>query len=42
MRNFSGINFNCTCKLYLDLVIRIDFDKNLIYAEMQAAEILVK
>ena len=42
MRNFSGINFNCTCKLHLDLLIRIYFGKNLIYPEVQAAEILVK
>ena len=30
MRKLSGINFNYTYSLYLVLIIRIDFDKNLI------------
>ena len=35
MRNLSDINFNYTWKLHFVLAIRIYFDKNLIYQEVQ-------
>ena len=38
----SGENFNYTYRLHLVLVIRIYFDKNLIYLEMQAGRIFMK
>ena len=40
LRKLSDINY--TYRLYLVLVIRIYFDKNLIYPETQAARILAK
>ena len=40
MRRFSGINFNYTYILQLVVVIRIYFDKALIYPEVQAPRIL--
>ena len=39
VRKLSGVNFNYTYRLYLVPVIRISFDKNLIYPEIQAARI---
>ena len=42
MRKFIGISFNYTYRLHLVLVIRIYFDKKLIYPEIGAAQILVK
>ena len=42
VRKLSGVNFNYTYRLHLVLVIRISFDKNLIYPETQAARILMK
>ena len=38
----TGINFNCTYRLHLVLVIRTYFDKNLIYPEIQATRIPIK
>ena len=42
LRKLSSINFNYTCKLHLVVVIRIYFDKNLIYPEAHAARVLIK
>ena len=42
MKKFSGINFNYTYKLHLVLVIRMYFDKNLIYLEVQARIVIKK
>ena len=42
MRNFSGINFSYTYIIHFLLVIRINFDKNLINPKVQAARTMVK
>ena len=42
MRKLSGINFNFIYRVHLILVIRINFGKNLVYTEIQAARLLVK
>ena len=42
MRKLSGVNFNYTYRLHLVLVIRIYYDKNLIYPEIQASRMLMK
>ena len=42
MRNFSAINFNETYTLHFLLVIKIHFNRNLIYPKVQAARIMVK
>ena len=42
MRKLSGVNFSYTYRLHLVLAIRISFDKNLIYPEIQAVRILME
>ena len=42
MMDFSGINFNYTNRLHLVLVIRVHFEKKLIYSKVQAARIMVQ
>ena len=41
VRKLGGINFNHTYRLHLVLVIRIYFDKNLIYPEIQATRKII-
>ena len=41
-RNFSGINFSYTNRLHFLLIIRVHFNKSLIYSKVQAARIMVK